>query len=418
MPRQTATNRSTLNWFQNLFQRSNEFSNAYWTKDQVSVTANQIANPLDGTVDAWLMTDTATPGSHRIYGGLLAMVGGLVYCHSIYVKDNNRRYLGLTEDGTSGFTCILDLQTGTITASTFDTAKYHSVSFSLQALPNGWYRIWAIFLPKANTNVFTAFSLSSGSAVGNINYVGDGTKSVYIYQAQLVRANWPGFPTVTTSSASSTAIRNARTNPQTLNFSQNNYLYSEDLTNAAWTKQGPSSNPSQSSIAGPYGTNVTANLFTEDTGTSYHSAFAAGGAVNANSYYTVSAYFKDVDRRYCGFDLDMGTGGNQSIIFDLQAGTAGTPTTNSAGVIPGLCFGTIEQLSNGWYRCTFTIFSRIQLSAINPRICLSNGTNIIYTGTSKSMYIWGGQFVNANWPAVYTATTGSRVTTAVRNLII
>lgn len=208
MPRQSVTNRQTLNWLQNIFQRSSEFSNAYWTKDQVAVTANQIANPIDGSVDAWLMTDTTTLGSHRIYGGLLAMVGGQVYCHSIYVKDNNRRYFGLTEDGTSGFTCILDLQVGTITASTFDTNKYHSVSFSLQALSNGWYRIWAIFLPKANTNVFTAFSLSSGSAVSNVNYVGDGTKSVYIYQAQLVRANWPGFLTVTTASANTTPIRN------------------------------------------------------------------------------------------------------------------------------------------------------------------------------------------------------------------
>lgn len=208
MSRQTITSRQTLNWFQNLYQRSNTFDNAYWTKDQVALTATQIANPLTGAVDAYLLADTATSGSHRMYGGLLTMAAGGVYCHSIYVKNNNRRYFALTEDGTSGFTCVLDLTSGTIVSSTFDTAKYVTVSFDKEPLANGWYRLYAVFISKTNTSVFTAFSLGNSSATAGINYVGDGTKSVYIYQAQLVRANWAGFPTSTTTAAITTPIRN------------------------------------------------------------------------------------------------------------------------------------------------------------------------------------------------------------------
>lgn len=207
MPRQTVTNRQTLNWFQNLFQRSNEFSNAYWSKEQVTVTANQAANPIDGTVDAWLMTDTAVIGNHRLYGGILSMVRERFYSHSIYVKDNDRRYFALTEDATSGFACVLDLQLGTITSSSFDVSKYISVTFSVIALSNGWYRLSSIFLPKQSTNVFVAYSLSNTNSTVGISYGGTG-KSVYIYHAQLVRANWEGFLTTTTSSAITTPIRN------------------------------------------------------------------------------------------------------------------------------------------------------------------------------------------------------------------
>lgn len=207
MPRQSVTNRQTLNWLQNLFQRSNEFSNAYWTKDQVSISANQIANPIDGAIDASLLTDNAVVGSHRMYGGLLSMVSGNFYSHSIYVKNNDRRYFALTEDTAAGFACVLDLQLGTITSSTFSTSKYFSVTFNVLPLSNGWYRLNSVFLPKQSTNVFVAYSLCNTNSTTGLNYGGTGL-SVYIYHAQLVRANWPGFLTVTTASANTTPIRN------------------------------------------------------------------------------------------------------------------------------------------------------------------------------------------------------------------
>jgi hypothetical protein len=209
MPRTAVSNRSAINLSGNLFLRSNTFDNAYWTKGNVTVTPNSAANPLTGDNDAYLFTDDGVTVIHRMYGAVVSVVRNTTYCYSIYVKDNTRRYFALSEDATSGFACVADLQTGTITSTTFSSTNYFSVSFSIAPVAGqaGWYRVQAVFIPKINTSVFLAYSMSSTSLTTGITYAGTGS-SVYIYQAQLVRANWAGLPKTTTTTASSTALRN------------------------------------------------------------------------------------------------------------------------------------------------------------------------------------------------------------------
>lgn len=209
MPRIAKSGTTLIPKLQNLFLRSQEFDNVYWTKDATTnptITANQLANPFDSGVTADLFTEGPGTGQHRIYGANITLLANLTYTYSIYVKDNTARYPAFTVDGTTDLWAIFDLNTGLLVASNFSSTFYKNVTFTIEAVGDGWYRISAIMTLRTDRVVFLAYSISRGPDISDISHAGTG-KSLYIWQGQLVRANWAGFPTLTTSAAVTTQIR-------------------------------------------------------------------------------------------------------------------------------------------------------------------------------------------------------------------
>lgn len=210
--------RATIAQSQNLFTYSDDFSNVAWIKDATTnptVTTNQIANPINGTIDADLLTEGVGTGFHRIYQGFITLEPNNYYTISCFMKDNDRTYGVISLDGGSEIAAVFNLQAGSVSDTNYAAGNYSNFSANIKAYGNGWYRVSTTFLAKIFTIQYVAFSTSSTGLVGSLANAGQG-KSIYLWRAQIVQANWSGDPLQTTSSTVTTPIRNIVTSRATV----------------------------------------------------------------------------------------------------------------------------------------------------------------------------------------------------------
>ena len=164
------------------------------------------------------------------------------------------------------------------------------------------------------------------------------------------------------------------------NSATNLVTYSEDFSNAAWTKSN--SSITSNSVISPDGTLNSDKLVINTSAGYLGGTFISSG----NTDVTVSFFVKSDTLSSFTFaeSFYFGTVTN----FDLSNGT----TDN----------GKIENYGNGWYRCskTYTYASGQQIVAIQ-----------IKTGAVGSLYIFGGQYEEGSYPTSYIkSNSGSTVT--------
>ena len=163
----------------NLLTKTEDFSDAVWVKDGISITPNAVTAP-DGSMTADKFVETNIYASHVIYG-LLTVVNGATYTYSCYAKKAERKYLRLV--GATNFvgSVNFDLDDGsyTVTAGT--------PIVSVAPAGNGWYRC-AITTTATSTSITPNISMALTST-GTGVYQGDGTSGIYIWGADLRPTN-------------------------------------------------------------------------------------------------------------------------------------------------------------------------------------------------------------------------------------
>jgi hypothetical protein len=150
---------ANLNWRRNLLTYTEQFDNAAWTKDTVTISANSAVAP-DGTTTA--DTITGVSGSFRAYQFVPTVIGA-TYTMSIYVKQGTSPTIRCD---------FINVTAGPV--FTFSTASWSVVSgftTTVQSVGDGWFRISA-----------TAVSSSAGSGPG---WSVSGTTTALIWGAQL-----------------------------------------------------------------------------------------------------------------------------------------------------------------------------------------------------------------------------------------
>lgn len=329
---------------QNLALHSDDLSNAYWGPTGVTATGNQIANPIDGTVNAALIAEAATTGApHTQFNAVPAGLGsGTPYTLSLYLKNNTRRWAGLRSGSSIGHEATFDLQNGTI------SAQQGLMNVSIQPLPNGWYRCSISFLIEGpvGASIIGQFPFLSNNGGFYTAYDGDITKSVYAYGGQYTIGSAPTqYVSSVLSAVNSTALPQIRSN-RWINHIAANLVGAVSFS--GWS-------PSHATLVPTSGINPvdglnTAWSMTEDVSSGQsHLALvvAVGGVGGVLSGYqlTSSIYAKAGSRHWLAIG---GSGGAEAGWFDLQNGVLGT---QSGGT------GTITALANGWYRCSFTYTS-------------------------------------------------------------
>ena len=373
----------------NLLTYSEQFDNAAWTKTNSTVTTNATTAP-NGTLTADKLITNNTASSGRASVSVTAAVTGSPATLSCFAKQGETSVFGLfISDGVTGRAADFDLITGTVSGT--PTA---GMTASIEAVGDGWYRCVATVASITGT---TRSLRVVQTVVAN-----DGIKGLYIWGAQFEETSTVGeyIPTVaainsaprfdhnlTTGESLGLLVEEARTNLS---------LYSEDFTDASWTKTDCTITANESTA--PDGT-TTADLWTNIP--------SAGGVINnsitkdaTTRTYTVTMWVKGTVSLFT-FTLDFGGTTNRGRAqFNLATNTV-VGTTNT-GNFTGTS-ASITAYPGGWARLTMTTTT-------------STGTTIRFRpffGTGgESVYIWGAQVEEGAFPTSYIPTTTATATRA------
>jgi hypothetical protein len=376
----------------NFAQYSNTFNNGIWVTggygNLPTLTANLIQNPVNGLTDAWLASFSASGTQGRLLQLFSGLSVGVPYTYSMYVKAGTKTSVTIYSDTASvGYNAVYNLSNGTITSISGVTATITEVS-------NGWY-----FLTLTNNILPTGLG-----QYGIVSSTGeDGT--LYIYGAQLNIGSTakPYYPTTTRLNIPRLDYTNG-TCPSILVEPQRTNLltYSDDFSNAIYTKIETTINTN--TTISPSGIQ-NADSILEVASNESHQNWQRVSMTSGQSY-TQSCYFKANGRNRVIMQIFDNATQYANAIFDL-----------SSGVVVG-SFGTatIQNMTNGWYRCTITGTS----PATGLGYCVIGLCENTYSTPSimptylgditKGVYAWGAQLEVGAYATSYVPTQNSSVT--------
>ncbi len=190
----------------NLLTYSEQFDNAIWGKEGVSISANSTTSP-NGTQSADKIIGGTTPGNQITYQ-ITSISLGQSYAISAYFKKGEYKNAFLRAGGQSANPYVIyDLDTQSVVSTS------GASSTKIESVGNGWYRI-TLTSSSATTTVIApnvAFAPNSGytiSATNTLQYTGDNTSGGFAWGAQLELGLYP-TSYIPTTSASATRVADA-----------------------------------------------------------------------------------------------------------------------------------------------------------------------------------------------------------------
>lgn len=166
----------------NLLTYTEQFNNAAWTKQAITVAANSTTAP-DGTVTADTLVESTVNLGHVASSGVTAITA--LYVFSVYLKKGSGstapNWLQIYTGGVSAQYANFNLGAGAVgSVAAGSTATITSVG-------NGWYRCTLSFTPNSggSASVNIAFTNNTDTTTRGPSYAGTATSDVFIWGAQL-----------------------------------------------------------------------------------------------------------------------------------------------------------------------------------------------------------------------------------------
>ena len=396
---------------QNLTVQSQDWTQSVWIKTGLTVTANNWVAP-DGTTTGTLLTSTtSTAGSTGTYQSITFAIGSTI---SFYATAGTANFIGALVGGV-GCYANFNLGTGAVASSTGCTP-------SMVSIGGGTYRCIIANTSISGTVIILTGKDADPAASPWVNGVWTSGSTVKVWGFQVENRSSPTAYNPTTTSAITNYIPQLLTapinaprfdfNPTTgeslgllIEQSSTNLLtYSQDFSNAVWTKSNVTITTG-ANIA-PDGTQ-TANIIqvTTTATTSVLQSSSGSGSASGNTF---STYVK------------IGNQANAFNFFALYNITTATTlisgTLNfSTGVFSysvGSTGASVVSVGNGWWRLSLTATTGI--SAGNTLSCyVGAGGNSQTAG--NFFYIWGAQLEALPLATSYIPTTSAQVTRASDN---
>ena len=363
----------------NLLEYSEQFNNAYWVKQDITVTANATTAP-NGTMTADSVVPTAVTTTHQISK---SAVTSAQHTMSVYAKANGYDTIEILDftNGVNG--AIFNLTNGTLTNRGSGVGTITNVG-------NGWYRCTA-------TAITTGIRFYIPNSLPN--FTGNGTSGLFIWGAQLdlgatateyfpttTRLNIPRID-YTNGSCPSLLVEPQRTNLLT---------YSNDYSNVSWGKVGVTA--TLGTQVNPEGIASTYSISNTTLGDSY---LQKQGLSTTAGNYTMSVFVKNVDNVVSSQLMAVHL--TQGSVTSQFTYTWATNTFTLAGT--NAISGSSVLLSNGWVRLTFTY--SIGAGVVNHWARLYANNNLTIT---KSVLVYGFQTEAGSYPTSYIPTVASSVT--------
>jgi hypothetical protein len=353
---------------QNLFLQSVDLANAAWTKSNCTMTP--MVNGPDGTTGtANTMTDSNDGGStiHIVYESYITS-SNRQHTISVIAKAGTKHHIELW--GTSGpadYCCYFDLSNGTV-----GTSVNLDMPGRIFALGNGWYKCEITITPTASTAGFTICDVD-----GSYQYTGNGTGTIYLYQPQVVQANWAGEYVKTYTTAVNIAA------PPNKRYPQNLCKQSEALS--TWMTEGSPITVTDNYALAPNLTTTASRVVFTNGSFCYIYLNSAMLSIKKNIYYTISMWVKSTS---------VGAGQSFRIRVTKNLTTSNTEYTTT----------------NSWQRISWTYMSNDD-ATLAPLISSAAGN------PAADILIWGVQFEQSNFAGEYVKTTTTQLdTNTIRSL--
>ncbi len=194
---------------------SNIFSNAYWTKTNVTLTSGAATSP-DNASNGWSAIPTTTSAAHNVYYTTAQTIptSGTV---SVYAKPDGYNDVSITCNAGSSNWAIatFNVSTGLLVKSAYSGTFTFSGTPQIQYVGNGWYRLFMSWSATASGsgNCNAAVSNTDNPTYGtyaDYTYAGNGTSGAYIFGFQQSSNAVSSY--IPTTSATATRGADALTN--------------------------------------------------------------------------------------------------------------------------------------------------------------------------------------------------------------
>lgn len=193
----------------------------------------------------------------------------------------------------------------------------------------------------------------------------------------------------------------------------NNYLlYSEDFSQANWTKTSCSVN--SVSITNPDGSTTGQKIAKSSNGGSISQSYTTN-YINANTSYARAFHFSVIAKASeCGYLLMIISNGTENIYcyYDLNNGIVGTNGGGANNLI--FIYKHIMNMGNGWYRCFFCVRDDNQTNKTYTfsYVPTTTSTGQTINNSGDGAYLWGAMvFYQPHYALGYQQTAKSYIKT-------
>ena len=403
---------------QNLLKYSNQFdqtgnSSTGWSLNVnnngtlPTLTSGQAG--YDGSTDAWLYDSPNEANNFCRIEQNPSYTG--VFTFSIFAKKNTADYISFENGGIADDSIYFNLTDGTATGS----GGY--ISFTADAVTGSsgqtdrWWRVSVTL--KGTSNKMRVYASTSSSTVNS------GTAgSIYIQHAQFERGMVP-TPYIDTDGSDVPHIYGFdRTEPRfdysgnkngdgallMEQHSRNLIKFSELIhTQGNWTAKN--STITSNATTSPEGKQNATKLQADSTNNNHQvdsDGFTYGPSSIAASIYAK----KGSGANFVRLRLN-GSSAQTRAWFDLQNGTVGDVDQTDPNA-----FGMIEDMGDGWYRCTVVEPGNTNTAGASLQIFINESDSQTSWDADGDEYIWiyGAQVENQKSPTSYIPTHGVQVT--------
>lgn len=149
---------------------------ANWTATALTITGDQLKNPLDGRTTASKLLETAATSAHSVAQASVNIIVSTDYNFSAFVRPNGRNDVYLKfADGVGTYTAFFDVSAGTV-----GTVAGTGATGNIQSMGSGYY-LCTLSFTSASTASATGTATIQISTDGTLSYAGDTSKGLYVW---------------------------------------------------------------------------------------------------------------------------------------------------------------------------------------------------------------------------------------------